>query len=63
MVEVDDVDRVDGGVGVGVGGQQDPTCRRVQVHGLFEELDAGHLRHPVVGNQHRDGFAPQLEFA
>jgi CheY-like chemotaxis protein len=38
VVEVDDVDRVDGGVGVGIGGQQDPPARRVQVHRGFEEL-------------------------
>ena len=62
MVQVDDVDRVDGGVGVGVGGQQHPPRRRVQVHRLFEEFDAGHLRHPVVGDQHGDRFAPQFEF-
>ena len=61
MVEVDDVDRVDGGVGVGVGRQQDPSRGRVQVHRLLEEIDTRHLRHPVVGDQHRDRFAPQFE--
>ena len=29
---------------------------------FFEELDAAHLRHPVVGDEHRDGVAAQLEF-
>ena len=61
MVEVDDVDRVDGGVGVGVGGQQHPPRRRIQVHRLLEEFDTGHLRHPVVGDEHRDRLAAQLE--
>lgn len=61
VVEVDDVDRVDRGVGVGVGGQQDPACRRVQVHRLLEELDARHLWHPVVGDDRRDRFAAQFE--
>ena len=28
----------------------------------LEELDAAHLRHPVVGDEHRDGVAAQLEF-
>ena len=61
MVEVDDVDRVDGGMGVGVCRQQHPPRRRVQVHRLFEELDTRHLRHPVVGDQGCDGFAAQFE--
>ena len=57
MIEVDDVDRVDGGMGVGVGGQQHAAGQRVDVHGLLEELDAAHLRHPVVGEEHRHGVA------
>ena len=62
MVEVDDVDGVDRGVGVGVCGQQHPARQREEVHRLLEELDAAHLRHPVVGDEHRDGVAAQLEF-
>ena len=61
MVEVDHVDRLDGRVGVGVGGQQRPPGVREQVHRLLEELDAAHLRHPVVGEQHRHRVAAQLE--
>ena len=62
VVQVDDVDRVDRGVGVGVRGQQHAARQRIDVHRLFEELDAAHLRHPVVGDEHRDGVAAQLEF-
>ena len=62
VVEVDDVDGVDRGVGVGVCGQQHAAGQREEVHRLFEELDAAHLRHPVVGDEHRDGVAAQLEF-
>ena len=61
MVQVDDVDGVDGGVGVGVGGQQHPLGRRIEVHRRLEEVDTGHLRHPVVGDEHRDRLTPQLE--
>jgi hypothetical protein len=61
MVQVDDVDRVDGGVGVGVGGQQHAARRRIQVHRLFEKFDAAHLRHPEVGDEHRDRLAAQFE--
>ena len=62
VVEVDDVDGVDGGVGVGVCRQQHPAGQREEVHRLLEELDPAHLRHPVVGDEHRDGVATQLEF-
>ena len=62
MVEVDDVDGLDRGVGVGVRGQQHPAGERVDVHRLFEELDAAHLRHPVVGDEHRHRVAAELEF-
>ncbi len=61
MVEVDDVDRVDRRVGVGVCGEQHAPRHREDVHRLFEELDAAHLRHPVVGDEHRHGLAAQLE--
>ena len=61
MVEVDDVDGVDRRMGVGVRRQQHPARHRVDVHRLFEELDAAHLWHPVVGDEHRDGVAAELE--
>ena len=62
MIEVDDVDGVDRGVGVGVGSQQHAARQREQVHRLFEELDTAHLRHAVVGDEDRNGLATQLEF-
>ena len=61
MVQVDDVDGVDGGMGVGVCGQQHPFGRRVEVHRRLEEVDTGHLGHPVVGDEHRDRLTSQLE--
>jgi len=63
VVEVHDVDRVDGGTGVGVGGQQRPPRARVDVHGPLEELDAVHLRHAVVGQDHSDLLPAQLHLA
>ena len=63
MVEVDHVDGVDGGAGVGVRGEQDAPGPGVQVHGLLQELDAAHLRHPVVGQQHSHLVAAQLHLA
>jgi hypothetical protein len=60
IVQVDDVDRVDRGAGVRVGGQQRPARARIDVHRALKELDAVHLRHPVVGEQDGDLFAAQL---
>ncbi len=62
VIEVDDVDGLDRGVSVGVCGQQYPAGERVDVHRLFEELDAAHLGHPVVGDVHRHGVAAELQF-
>ncbi len=61
MVQVDDVDGVDGGMGVGVRGQQHPLGGRIEVHRRLEEVDTGHLGHPVVGDEHRDRLTSQLE--
>jgi hypothetical protein len=63
VVQVDDVDRVDRGVGVGVGGQQHAFRARVDVHRLLEELDPVHLRHAVVGQDHRHHVPAQLHLA
>ena len=60
VVEVDDVDRLDRGAGVGVGRQQDAPRAGVDVHRRFEELQPAHLRHAVVGQQDRDRVAAQL---
>ena len=62
MVEVDDVDGLDGGVGVGVG-QRRRAGRGEQVHRLFEELEATHFRHAMVGEQHSHQVAAQLQLA
>ncbi len=61
VVEVDDVDRVDGGAGVRVRGEQDPARAGVDVQGLFQEFDAVHLGHAVIGHDHGHQVAPQLQ--
>lgn len=53
-VDVDHVDRLDRSIGVRVRGQQRPASEREEIHRLFEELDAVHVRHPVVGQERRD---------
>ena len=57
-VEADAVDGVDRGLRVGVGRQQHAPRVRRQRARLGHELDAGHLRHALVGQQQRDGLAP-----
>ncbi len=62
VIEVDDVDRVDRGIGVGIGGEQHSPRVRMQVHGLLQEFDAVHPGHAVVGDQHRDRLVAQFQF-
>jgi hypothetical protein len=57
VVEADLVDRADRDLCVGVRGQEDAACRRGYVGGLREELDAGDLRHALVGEQEGDRVA------
>ena len=52
VVEVDDVDGLDRGVGVRVRSEQCPPSLWIDVHGLLQELQATHLGHPVVGQEH-----------
>ena len=63
MVEADVVDRLDRDVGVGVGGQQDAAGIGLQLDGLRQELDPGHLRHPLVDHEERHGAAAQGQLA
>jgi hypothetical protein len=63
VVEVDDVDGLDGGVGVGVGGQQGPPGVGEQVHGLLQELQAAHPGHAVVGQEDGHRVAAELDLA
>ncbi len=63
VVQVDHVDGVDRRVGVRVRGQQHPARPRIHVERLLQELDAVHLRHAVVGQDHRDEVAAQLQLA
>ena len=62
VIDIDDVDRRDGGVGVGVRGEQRPACLRNQIHGLLEEVDAVHPRHAIVGQDRRHLLAAQHDF-
>ena len=58
VVEGHLVDRRDGGLGVGIGGQQDSLGLRNQAARLHQVVGAGHARHALVGDQKRDLLAP-----
>ena len=63
VVETDVVDRPDRDVGVGVRrDQHELGVGRVPAR-LFEELDAGHSRHPLIGGDQPDLPVPQRELA
>ena len=53
LVEADLVDRSNGDVGVGVGGQQDALRLGLERERLGEELGAGHRRHALVDEEQR----------
>jgi hypothetical protein len=61
VVETDLVDRRDGRVGVRVGGEQHELRVGRRLARPLEELDAGHLRHAVVGQDERHRLIPQGE--
>ncbi len=61
MVDIHDVDRLDGGVGVRVSGEQRTTGPREQVHRALQELDTVHPRHPVVREDRGHRLAAQLQ--
>ena len=63
MVESDVVDGPDGHVRVSVRGEQHPLGVRLQLQGGAQQLDAGHLRHPLVDKEERHGAAAQSQLA
>ena len=56
VIEMHIVDCLDRGVGIGIGGQQRALGIREVIGGRFEELDAGHAGHPLVGEEERHRF-------
>ena len=54
IVDLRGVDRGDGGVGVGVGGEQRALRRWRQRPGFGQELHPVQIRHPLIGQDHRD---------
>lgn len=63
VVELNAVDRRDGRLGVGVGGEQDLAGFGEQLTGLLQELHAAHVRHALVAEQQGDGLVAAQELA
>ena len=61
VVEVHVVDRLDRGLGVGVGGEQHALGRREQRPRLLQQLHSAHAGHALVGHREGQGRAAQLE--
>ena len=61
VVEPQVVDRADGHVGVGVGGEQHRADVGEQLAGDLEHLGAGEVGHPLVGHDERDRLVAQLQ--
>ena len=61
VVQADVVDRLDCDLGVGVCREQQILRTRCMRARLGEHLDAGHLRHPLIGGDQGNGLVTQGE--
>ena len=55
------IDGGDSGIGVSVGGQQGALGLREQLHRFPQHIEAGHLRHALIGQGERQAVASRLE--
>ena len=62
-MNVDFVNRVDGGAGVGIGRQQGALGVGINFSGFVQKPNAIHLRHALIGQQQRDRVVADPEFA
>ena len=62
MIEPDVVDRLDGDVGIRVGGEQHELGVTCVLERLLQELDPGHHGHPLVGRDQRDCRSRSADF-
>ena len=62
-MNVDFVNGVDSGAGVGIRSQQGPLGVGINFPGFVEETDAIHLGHALIGQQQRDSVVANSEFA
>jgi hypothetical protein len=61
VVNLGGVDRPDGGLGIGVGGEQGALGFGIKLLRLLKKIDAGHARHALVGEEQGDRVASLLE--
>ena len=53
VVEAGGIDGADGGLGIGVGGEQHPFSIREKLAGVSQQLHALHFGHALVGQHQR----------
>ena len=63
MVQIDAIDRGDGGIGIRIGRQQDPAGIRVELNGFLEKLRARHSGHPLIDHKKGHGRSSLLQLA
>ncbi len=57
------VDGVDRRFRIGVRGQDHPSGQRIESPCRLQQFDAGHLRHPLIGDQQRRLVSRRSQFA
>jgi hypothetical protein len=55
------IDGTDGGVGIGIRGEQRPLRAGKNPHGLLQEFDSIHVRHALVGKQESHAIITDLQ--
>jgi hypothetical protein len=63
MIDSGFVNGGDGGFRVGVSGQQNAFCFRVNFDRLLQKFDARHSRHSLVNQKKRDRIVSDFQFA
>ena len=61
MIELNFVDGADGGLGIGVGGEENALGVGESRDGARQKLDAVHLRHAVIDQEQGQGLAALLQ--
>ena len=61
MIQLDGIDRLDGGLGIGIRREQHSLGVGIELHGFHHGIDPVHLRHAMIDQQERDGIIALLQ--
>ena len=56
IIDIGFVDGADGGVGVGIGGEEGALCLGKDAHAFLQEGDAVHVGHALIGEEEGDAI-------